>query len=89
MAGGRQHGWRAIPAVRSEYGADTLPIETIQTAGAEQSVQQCTMLAAVIATEEHVDDMTFNILTIALVGYSRGGHHALGKYCGLRRAGCA
>ncbi len=64
-------------------------IETIQTAGAEQSVQQCTMLAAVIATEEHVDDMTFNILTIALVGYSRGGHHALGKYCGLRRAGCA
>ncbi len=25
MAGGRQHGWRAIPAVRSEYGADTLP----------------------------------------------------------------
>ncbi len=25
MAGVRQHGWRAIPAVRSEYGADTLP----------------------------------------------------------------
>ncbi len=24
MAGVRQHGWRAIPAVRSEYGADTL-----------------------------------------------------------------
>ena len=25
MAGVRQHGWRAIPTVRSEYGADTLP----------------------------------------------------------------
>ena len=25
MAGVRQHGWRAIPAVCSEYGADTLP----------------------------------------------------------------
>ncbi len=25
MAGVRQHGWRAIPVVRSEYGADTLP----------------------------------------------------------------
>ncbi len=25
MAGVRQLGWKAIPAVRSEYGADTLP----------------------------------------------------------------
>lgn len=59
MAGVRQHGWRAIPAVCSEYGADTLRIDTVQTAGADQPVQQCTTLAAVIATEEHVDDMTF------------------------------
>lgn len=28
------------------------------------------------------------ILTIALVGYSRGGHYAFGKYCSLHRAGC-
>ncbi len=34
-------------------------IDTVQTAGADQPVQQCTTLAAVIATEEHVDDMTF------------------------------
>ena len=34
-------------------------IDTIQPAGADQPVQQCTTLAAVIATEEHVDDMTF------------------------------
>lgn len=33
MAGVRQHGWRAIPAVCSEYGADTLRIDTVQTAG--------------------------------------------------------
>ncbi len=64
MAGVRQLGWKAIPAVRSGYGADTLPdryhsTDTIQPAGADQPVQQCTTLAAVIATEEHVDDMTF------------------------------
>lgn len=59
MAGVRQLGWKAIPAVRSGYGADTLRIDTIQPAGADQPVQQCTTLAAVIATEEHVDDMTF------------------------------
>ncbi len=29
-------------------------IDTVQTAGADQPVQQCTTLAAVIATEEHV-----------------------------------
>ncbi len=29
-------------------------IDTIQPAGADQPVQQCTTLAAVIATEEHV-----------------------------------
>ncbi|EQX27129.1 hypothetical protein G927_04776, partial [Escherichia coli UMEA 3172-1] len=37
-------------------------IDTVQTAGADQPVQQCSTLAAVIATEEHVehvDDMTF------------------------------
>ena len=30
-------------------------IDTIQPAGADQPVQQCTTLAAVIATEEHVN----------------------------------
>lgn len=25
MAGARQHGWKAIPAVHPGYGADTLP----------------------------------------------------------------
>lgn len=34
-------------------------IDTVQTAGADQPVQQCTTLAAVIAAEEHKDDMTF------------------------------
>ncbi|ERA76754.1 hypothetical protein G814_01054 [Escherichia coli HVH 156 (4-3206505)] len=34
-------------------------IDTVQSAGADQPVQQCSTLAAVIATEEHVDDMTF------------------------------
>ena len=34
-------------------------IDTVQTAGADQPVQQCSTLAAVIATEEHVDGMTF------------------------------
>lgn len=29
-------------------------IDTVQTAGADQPVQQCSTLAAVIATEEHV-----------------------------------
>ncbi len=29
-------------------------IDTVQTAGVDQPVQQCTTLAAVIATEEHV-----------------------------------
>ncbi len=34
-------------------------IDTVQTAGTDQTVQQCATLAAVIAAEEHVDDMTF------------------------------
>ncbi|ENG09264.1 hypothetical protein ECP03052606_4818, partial [Escherichia coli P0305260.6] len=54
MAGVRQLGWKAIPAVRSEYGADTLPDRYRSDAGTAQPVQQCTTLAAVIATEEHV-----------------------------------
>ena len=29
-------------------------IDTVQTAGVDQPVQQCTTLAAVIATEEHI-----------------------------------
>ncbi|ATI10892.1 hypothetical protein FORC43_p059 (plasmid) [Escherichia coli] len=34
-------------------------IDTVQTAGADQPVQQCSTLAAVIAAKEHKDDMTF------------------------------
>ncbi len=64
-------------------------IDTVQSAGADQPVQQRTTLSTVIVAEEHVDGYDLYILTIALVGYSRGGHHVFGKYCGLRRAGCA
>lgn len=59
MAGVHQLGWKAIPAVRSGYGPDTLRIDTVQTAGADQPVQQCSTLAAVIAAKEHKDGMTF------------------------------
>ena len=41
MAGVRQHGWRAIPAVRSEYGADTLP-DRYRSDGRCRSAPKCT-----------------------------------------------
>ncbi|EMR94303.1 Minor tail protein Z (GpZ), partial [Escherichia coli O104:H4 str. E112/10] len=34
-------------------------IDTVQTAGADHPVQQCSTLAAVIAAKEHKDGMTF------------------------------
>ncbi|EFJ60076.1 hypothetical protein HMPREF9531_02648 [Escherichia coli MS 45-1] len=34
-------------------------IDTVQSAGADQPVQQRTTLSTVIVAEEHVDDMTF------------------------------
>lgn len=89
MAGVRQHGWRAIPAVRSEYGADTLP-DRYRSDGrcrsARTAVHHARRRDRYRRTLRWYD---LYILTIALVGYSRGGHHAFGKYCGLRRAGCA
>ena len=59
MAGVRQHGWRAFQPYAQNMAQIRFRIDTVQTAGADQLVQQCTTLAAVIATEEHVDDMTF------------------------------
>ena len=53
MAGVRQLGWKAIPAVRSGYGADTLPDRYRSDGSADQPVQQCSTLAAVIAAKEH------------------------------------
>ncbi len=47
MAGVHQYGWKVIPAVRSGYGADTLP-DQCRSEG-EVPIQQCTALAA----EEH------------------------------------
>ncbi len=53
MAGVRQHGWRAIPAVSSGYEADTLP-ERFRSVGRYRFVHaQCTVLSAVIAAKGH------------------------------------
>ena len=52
-------GWKAIPPVRSGYGEDTL-LDRCRSDGRCRSARTAVhTLAAVIATEEHVDDMTF------------------------------
>ena len=88
MAGVRQLGWKAIPAVRSEYGADTLPDRY-------RSDGRCRSARTTVLHDRRRDRYRrtrrwydLYILTIALVGYSRGGHYAFGKYCSLHRAGC-
>ena len=88
MAGVRQLGWKAIPAVRSGYGADTLP-DRYRSDGRCRSARTTVLHARrrdrYRRTRRWYD---LYILTIALVGYSRGGHYAFGKYCSLHRAGC-
>ena len=50
MAGVHQYGWKVIPAVRSGYGADTLPDQCrSEGKSADKPIQQCTALAV----EEH------------------------------------
>ncbi len=38
MAGVHQLGWKAIPAVRSGYGADTLPEALLQIVGGDKLI---------------------------------------------------
>ncbi len=53
MAGVRQNGWRAILAVHSEYGADTLP-DRYRSADRFRLVHaRYTTLSTVIVAEEH------------------------------------
>lgn len=59
MAGVRNSVGRPFRQYAQDMAQIRFRIDTIQPAGADQPVQQCTTLAAVIATEEHVDDMTF------------------------------
>ena len=60
MAGVHQPGWKAISGstlrIWRRYASGSIPFNP---AGADQPVQQCSTLAAVIAAEEHKDDMTF------------------------------
>lgn len=53
MAGVRQLGWKAIPAVRSGYGSDTLPDRYRSVGRCRSARTTVPSLAAVIAAEEH------------------------------------
>ncbi len=80
MAGVRLHGWRAIPVVRSEYGADAFP-DRYRSDGRGRSARTAVHHARCRIATEDLLYRNWHWLCSVKEWIKAGGRVAIGSFC--------